>query len=125
MHNRPGPRHCYVPQQSSTAGHAAPSDVNNLKDTPLRSLIKALTYCTLASSLMFVIFFILFRSYSSQTFNESIGDATMISISVFLIKLSIFYAHERIWTNIKWGKYWQKQFWKKRAWRRHFRKLHK
>jgi len=124
MHSRPASRHGYTPHQASTAGHAAPSDVNNLKDTPLRSITKALTYCTLASGILFVILFLFFRSYTSQTFNQSIGDASIISVIVFLIKLSIYYLHERIWTNIKWGKYWQKHFWKKRAWRNHYRRQH-
>lgn len=125
MHNRPAPRHSYIARQSTTPGHAAPSDVNNLKDTPWRSLTKALTYRILASGAMFVIFFILFRSYTSRTFNESIGDATIISVIDFVTKLAIYYAHERVWTNIKWGKYWQKHFWKTRAWRKHYRRLHK
>lgn len=125
MHNRPAPRHGYIPLEATTSGHAAASDVNNLKDTPWRSLTKALTYRILASGAMFVIFFILFRSYTSRTFNESIGDATIISVIDFVVKLAIYYAHERVWTNIKWGKYWQKQFWKKRAWRRHYRYSHK
>jgi uncharacterized membrane protein len=125
MHIRPAPRHSYMPRQSTTTGHAAPADVNNLKDTPWRSLTKALTYRILASGAMFVIFFILFRNYTSRTFNESIGDATIISVIDFVTKLAIYYAHERVWTNIKWGKYWQKHYWKTRAWRKHYRRLHR
>jgi len=124
MQIRQAPRHGSVPGQSTTGSHAADADINNLKDTPWRSLTKALTYRILASGAMFVIFFILFRSYTSRTFNESIGDASIISVIDFVTKLAIYYAHERVWNNIKWGKYWQKQFWKRRAWRRHYRLLH-
>jgi uncharacterized membrane protein len=124
MHTRPAPRHGYIPKPSTSPGRTAATDVNDLKDTPWRSLIKALTYRILASGAMFLIFFILFRNYTNRTFSESVGDATIISVIDFVTKLAIYYAHERLWTNIKWGKYWQKHFLKRRAWRRHYRFLH-
>lgn len=125
MHYRPETRHGYIPAKSSAPGRTAAADINNLKDTPWRSLTKALTYRILASGAMFVIFFILFRNYTNRTLSESVSDATIIGVLDFVTKLAIYYVHERIWTNLKWGKYWQKHYWKRQAWHRHFRFMHK
>jgi uncharacterized membrane protein len=35
-------------------------------------------------------------------------------------KLILYYLHERLWTNIQWGKSWRR-----RAWRRKYRQMHK
>ncbi len=95
------------------------------RDSPQRSFIKAITYRVLASGVMFIVFFIIFRSTTKRTLNESLGDATLISIIDFVIKLAIYYFHERIWSGIKWGKYWKKNYWARRAWKRAYRKAHK
>lgn len=95
------------------------------RDSPQRSLIKALTYRVLASGVMFIVFFIIFRSTTQRTLNESLGDATLISIIDFTVKLAIYYFHERIWSGINWGKYWEKKYWARRAWKRAYRNAHK
>jgi len=95
------------------------------RDSPQRSLIKALTYRVMASGVMFVVFFIIFRSTTKRTLNESLGDATLISIIDFTVKLAIYYFHERIWSGIIWGRYWKKNYWVRRAWKRAYRKAHK
>jgi uncharacterized membrane protein len=125
MHNSGVTHHGYQPHKNPVAGHASTVTLETAKDSPGRSLMKALTYRILASGVMFVIFFILLRSYTQRTFQESLGDASIISVIDFVAKLAIYYAHERIWTNIRWGKYWHKHYWDSRAWRRHYRKMHK
>jgi len=37
-----------------------------------------------------------------------------------IAKLILYYFHERLWTNVAWGKYWKRQ-----AWKRKYRKMHK
>lgn len=95
------------------------------RDSPQRSLIKALTYRVMASGVMFIVFFIIFRSTTQRTLNESLGDATLISVIDFTVKLIIYYFHERIWSGIVWGKYWKKNYWVRRAWKKAYRKAHK
>jgi uncharacterized membrane protein len=124
MHKPEGAKHDYQPQKISGTAHVSATTIETAKDSPGRSLAKALTYRILASGAMFVIFFILFRSYTKRTFSESLGDASIISIIDFVTKLAIYYAHERVWTNIKWGKYWRKQYWNSRVWRRRYRRMH-
>jgi uncharacterized membrane protein len=95
------------------------------RDSPQRSFIKALTYRVMASGVMFIVFFIIFRSATKRSLNESLGDATLISIIDFVVKLAIYYFHERIWSGIKWGKYWKRNYWARKAWKKAYRKAHK
>jgi uncharacterized membrane protein len=95
------------------------------RDSPTRSLMKTITYRVFASGAMFVAVFIYSHEYQSLSLGESIGNAGLIAIIEFLIKLVIYYIHERIWSGIKWGKYWRRHYWARRAWKRAYRKAHK
>jgi|APDOM4702015159_1054818.scaffolds.fasta_scaffold30999_2 uncharacterized membrane protein len=95
------------------------------RDSPQRSLIKTITYRIFASGAMFAAVFIYSHEYQSLSLAESIGNAGFIAIVEFLIKLIIYYIHERIWSGIKWGKYWRRHYWARRAWKRAYRKAHK
>lgn len=96
-----------------------------IKDSPIRSLVKALSYRIMALSATFLIGFVIFRQYMDKTLGESIEGAGIIAIMDFILKLILYYLHERIWTNISWGKYWSRKYWKMRAWRKLYRKMHK
>ncbi len=95
------------------------------RDSPQRSLMKTITYRLFASGAMFVAIFVYSHEYQSLSLSESIGNAGLIAIIEFLIKLVIYYIHERIWSGIKWGKYWRRHYWARRAWKRAYRKAHK
>jgi uncharacterized membrane protein len=95
------------------------------RDSPQRSLLKTITYRIFASGAMFAAVFIYSHEYQSLSFVESIGNAGFIAIVEFGVKLLIYYIHERIWSGIKWGKYWRRHYWARRAWKRAYRKAHK
>jgi len=95
------------------------------RDTPTRSLLKTITYRLFASGAMFAAVFIYSHEYQSLSIIESFGNAGFIAIIEFFIKLFIYYIHERIWSGIRWGKYWRKHYWARRAWKRAYRKAHK
>lgn len=116
--------HCMMQKMTLNNKHEI-SKEDNFRDSPQRSFIKAITYRVLASGVMFVVFFIIFRSTTKRTLNESLGDATLISVIDFTVKLAIYYFHERFWSGIKWGKYWKKNYWARRAWKQAYRKAHK
>ncbi len=97
----------------------------SVKDSPSRSLTKALSYRILATFTTFVISYIVFRRYTEKTVEDSFGIATLIASVEFVAKIIFYYLHERLWTNIKWGKYWQRTYWKRKAWKKLYRKLHK
>ena len=95
------------------------------RDSPQRSLMKALTYRIAASGVMFFVFFIILRSTTPRDSFQSLSDAGIISVIDFVLKLVIYYFHERIWSGIKWGKYWKRHYWARKAWKRAYRDAHK
>ncbi|GAB1403280.1 MAG: DUF2061 domain-containing protein [Lentimicrobiaceae bacterium] len=109
------------------AKNASSSDLGerNFRDSPQRSFIKALTYRIAASSVMFIVFFVIFHSTTKRNMYESLSDASIISVIDFTVKLAIYYFHERIWSGITWGKYWKRNYWARRAWKRAYRRAHR
>ncbi|HRZ77386.1 MAG TPA: DUF2061 domain-containing protein [Bacteroidales bacterium] len=100
-------------------------EAENIKDSPTRSLVKALSYRLMALSATFLIGLVIFRQFTDKTLNESMEGAGMIAVMDFVLKLIIYYLHERLWTNISWGKYWQRDYWQGKARKRTFRRLRK
>jgi len=90
------------------------------RDNPLRSISKAISWRILASGVTFLISFIIFKQYTDKTDNEVLETASIITSVDVVAKLILYYLHERVWTNISWGK-----FWERRARRRHIKKLRK
>jgi len=106
-------------------------DINQLgkntevKESPSRSLVKALSYRILATFATFIISFIVFHNYTEKTYSEIGGISAIIAISEFILKIFFYYIHERLWANIRWGKYWKRKYWRGRAWKKLYRKMHK
>jgi len=90
------------------------------KDSPTRSILKALSWRVIASAATFVISFVVVKQSTDKTDAEVLQFATAIASVDVVAKLILYYLHERLWTNIYWGKYWSKK-----AWRRRYRKMHK
>ena len=91
-----------------------------VKETPGRSLAKAISWRIIASATTFAIAFFLSWGHKNNTLNESLTFATKIGSIDVVLKIILYYLHERLWTNIQWGKYWKKE-----AWKRLYRKKHK
>lgn len=90
------------------------------KDSPQRSIFKAFSWRFIASGATFIISFVIFHQYTTKSSAEIFETASIITIVDVIAKLILYYLHERLWTNVTWGKYW-----KKRAWKRKYRKMHK
>lgn len=95
-----------------------------LKDTPGRSIAKAISWRIIASLTTFLISFIIFRRYTDKTFDQVLETSFWVLFFDVIIKIVIYYLHERLWTNITWGKYMRRKYWKQRAWRKLYKKLH-
>jgi uncharacterized membrane protein len=95
------------------------------RDSPQRSLIKTITYRLFASGAMFLGVFLFSHQYQRESMTDSLSNAGVITVIEFVVKLVIYYFHERIWSGINWGKYWRRHYWARRAWRRAYRKAHK
>lgn len=97
----------------------------NTKDSPGRSLAKAVSWRLIASLTTFLITFVIFRQRISGPYKEILEASGLVLLFDVLIKIVIYYFHERLWTNITWGKFWKQQYWKQLGWRRLYRKKHK
>ncbi len=90
------------------------------KDSPTRSVLKAISWRIIASAATFVITYTIIRYSSDKNETQALRFASTIATVDVIAKLVLYYFHERLWTNIYWGKYWTKK-----AWRRKYRKMHK
>ncbi len=96
-----------------------------VKDSPSRSIAKAISWRLIASATTWLIVFVIFRRYSEKSFNDVVQTASFITIIELFAKIIFYYFHERLWTNIRWGKYWSRNFWDRRAWKKLYRDKHK
>ncbi len=89
------------------------------KDSPTRSILKAISWRLVASGTTFIISFVIFSHYTDKNFNQILETASVITSFDIVAKLILYYFHERLWTNITWGKYWQRKTWRKMYRKRH------
>jgi uncharacterized membrane protein len=95
------------------------------KDSPFRSIMKAISWRLIASGTTFLITFVIFRRFSDKSMSEAFETAGFITSIELIAKLIMYYLHERLWTNIRWGKYWRRNYWRTRAWKKLYNKLHR
>ena len=100
-------------------------NLREIKDTPGRSLAKALSWRVIASLTTFLITFVIFRQKMSGPYKQILEASTLVLFFDIVLKIVIYYFHERMWTNITWGKFMDRQYWKERAWRKLYRDKHK
>jgi len=89
------------------------------KDSPSRSIFKALSWRLIASGSTFIISFTIFTTTTETAFKDIVGAVSLITAVDIVAKLILYYLHERLWTNIVWGKEWRQK-----AWRRKYRRMH-
>lgn len=85
------------------------------KDSPTRSILKAISWRLIASGSTFIVSFTIFTQTTETAFKEIIGAVSLITGVDIVVKLILYYLHERLWTNIVWGKYWRRQVARKRV----------
>jgi len=93
------------------------------KDSPSRSILKAISWRLIASGSTFIISFTIFTQATETAFKEIIGAVSLITAVDIFAKLILYYLHERMWTNIVWGKYWKRQVARRRV--RRIKKIRK
>jgi uncharacterized membrane protein len=94
------------------------------KDSPTRSILKAISWRLIASGTTFIVTFIVFSNTSGHNMDQALETAWYVTVVEFSSKILIYYLHERLWTNIRWGKYWRRSYWKQRNWKRLYRRMH-
>ncbi len=90
------------------------------KDSPTRSILKAISWRVIASAATFIISYFVVKHSTNKSDTEVLQYATAIASVDVVAKLILYYLHERLWTNITWGKYWSRK-----AWKRKYRKMHR
>jgi len=63
--------------------------------TPRRSFVKAVSWETFSNLVCFVLAYMMFGN---------IGGCAIFTVIAFVVKLFLFYEHERVWHQIRWGK---------------------
>lgn len=63
--------------------------------SPGRSFVKALSWETFSNTVCFGIAYMMFGN---------IGGCAIFTAICFIVKLILFYGHERIWHQLRWGK---------------------
>ncbi|NCA83968.1 MAG: DUF2061 domain-containing protein [Clostridia bacterium] len=102
----------------------ADDSLRQIKDSPTRSFLKAVSWRFIASATTFLVTFIIFKNATDKTVDEVLEAAWYVTMVEFSAKIFIYYLHERMWTNIRWGKYWQRNYWIRRRWKRLYRRMH-
>lgn len=66
-----------------------------MSDTRKRSLLKAVLYRAIATVALFLIVWL---------FTKKLSLALGIGVAEALFKIAFYFAYERVWNKIKWGK---------------------
>ncbi|MBI9034422.1 MAG: DUF2061 domain-containing protein [Bacteroidales bacterium] len=98
--------------------------VNIIKDSPGRSIAKAFSWRFIATGSTFVISLIVLDQTNNNKLEENMYNASIIASIEFFAKIIIYYFHERLWTNIQWGKYWRRSYFGRKLWKRKYRRMH-
>lgn len=83
-------------------GYRIPKEKKIAKASPTRSIAKSVSWRIVASVTTFVIMYI------STDGNVNVELIGLIVGADAIVKMIIYYFHERVWENIRWGKYWMK-----------------
>lgn len=100
------------------------TELRKYKDTPVRSILKAISWRIIASLTTFLIVFVIFKRFTDKSHIDILENASYITAIEIIAKLIFYYFHERLWTNITWGKYWSRAYWKQRAWKKMYNRMH-
>lgn len=100
------------------------SSLEYTKDSPTRSILKAISWRFIASGTTFLVTLTIFSNTSGHTMDEALETAWYVTVIEFTTKILFYYLHERMWTNIRWGKYWRRSYWKRRSWKKLYRQMH-
>lgn len=73
--------------------------ISTVRDRPLKSIFKAITWRLIASATTFALAMLFFGDDP-----QAAQKASGVAITEVGIKMLLYYLHERAWTSIRWGK---------------------
>ena len=83
-------------------GVKVPKELPLDRESPARSLAKAISWRIIASATTFVIFYF---TAGGKVALEVITAAVGVEL---VSKMAIYYVHERVWANVYWGRSWMR-----------------
>lgn len=75
------------------------NNIKAVRDRPIKSIIKSITWRIIASGTTFALAMIFFRNDP-----QAIQKATGIAIIESFVKMFFYFLHERAWAQLRWGK---------------------
>lgn len=72
---------------------------SEVRDRPIKSILKAITWRIIASTTTFLLTFLIFQDDPYAT-----EKATGVACAEAIIKIVLYFLHERAWNSIFWGK---------------------
>jgi len=73
-----------------------------IKDSPSRSIVKAISWRLVASGTTFIVSFTIFTQATQTAFKEILSVVSLITAVDIIAKLILYYFHERLWANVTW-----------------------
>jgi uncharacterized membrane protein len=73
--------------------------ISTVRDRPVKSVLKAITWRIIASATTFALAMIFFG-----TDPYALEKATGVAVAESGIKMFLYFLHERAWTSIRWGR---------------------
>ena len=83
-------------------GVRVPKEQSFDRESPARSIAKAISWRILASATTFIVL------YFSGEGKIALAIITVAVLFDLIAKLALYYVHERIWANIFWGRSWMR-----------------
>jgi uncharacterized membrane protein len=72
---------------------------NETGDKPIKSIVKTITWRVIASATTFALALLFFRSD-----DNAIQKATGVAIAESVIKMVLYFFHERAWAKVRWDR---------------------
>ncbi len=73
--------------------------ISTVRDRPLKSVAKAITWRIIASATTFLLALLFFGND-----RHAVEKATGVALAEAAIKMLLYYLHERAWTSVRWGR---------------------
>lgn len=77
----------------------ATDKVNVTRDRPIKSVVKTITWRIIASATTFLLAFLFFHG------DPNVAEkATGIAVAEMIVKMLLYFFHERAWERLRWGR---------------------
>ncbi|MCL3781684.1 DUF2061 domain-containing protein [Prolixibacteraceae bacterium JC049] len=76
-----------------------PKKISTVRDRPVKSIFKAITWRVIASATTWVLAWLFF-----QNDPLAVEKASGIALAESVLKIILYFLHERLWNTVRWGR---------------------